>query len=175
MSENDSQTVVEPPQPNRAPEPINRRRWFLPAVTGAAGLILGALLGAGTANLSHIATEAQEELEANEAVAEQEEAKASMFENVVDQCGADPDYATVSDGGETLTVDHSGDEDFGFGVSNTELWCIVDALDAPTSVVSHMEQTTSLDGRQTESWDEIEVSWSYHPDRGMDSVWTIVD
>jgi hypothetical protein len=36
-----------------------------------------------------------------------------------------------------------------------------------------MNQTTSLDGRQTETWDDITVSFSYHTDRGMGSVLTI--
>ena len=33
--------------------------------------------------------------------------------------------------------------------------------------------TTSIDGRQTESWDGITIEWSYHPDRGSDMVITL--
>jgi hypothetical protein len=78
----------------------------------------------------------------------------------------------VGDEGRTLTIDHRGEDDV-VGASSEALFCIVAALDTPSAVVSHMEQTTSMDGRQTESWQNVTVSWSYHPDRGMDSVFTV--
>jgi len=75
----------------------------------------------------------------------------------------------------TMTINNVGKKDGGYGLDATTMWCVIDALGAPSSATSHMEQTTSMDGRQTESWDDIEVSWSYHPDRGMDSVWKIAE
>lgn len=30
-----------------------------------------------------------------------------------------------------------------------------------------------MDGRQTETWNNLELSWSYHPDRGADFVVTL--
>lgn len=46
--------------------------------------------------------------------------------------------------------------------------CVLSQLDVPDRVVSLMDSTTSLDGRQTETWDEVDASWRYHPDDGLD-------
>ena len=59
------------------------------------------------------------------------------------------------------------------GLNSEELYCVIEALNTPESAVSHFGQTTSLNGRQTESWGGITMSWSYHPDRGLDAVYTI--
>lgn len=95
----------------------------------------------------------------------------SVLEDAVATC--DPSSgATIGDDGNTLTFDHKGEEDI-LGLDFIDVACILDAVDAPASVLSHMDQTTSLDGRQTESWDGLTIAWSYHPDRGMDGVITV--
>jgi hypothetical protein len=78
----------------------------------------------------------------------------------------------ISDEGHSLTIESKGEDDIS-GLDYEALFCIMDELGAPKAVTSHMEQTTSMDGRQTETWDDITISFSYHPDRGMDSVLTI--
>ncbi len=120
------------------------------------------------------AQQAEAEDKAAQAEADASEKLKSILQSAVKACGADKQYAVVSDGGMTLTVEHKGKDDFA-GLAAKEMWCIVDALKAPSAVKSHMEQTTSMDGRQSASWGNIEVSWSYHPKRGMDSVYTVVE
>ncbi len=93
----------------------------------------------------------------------------------VSLCAADKEFAVEGDHGLSLTIDNKGDEDYLGGLSTKAMMCIFDRLEAPTAVIAHMQQTTSMDGRQTEAWDNIEVSWSYHPDRGMDSVVTVAE
>lgn len=51
--------------------------------------------------------------------------------------------------------------------------CVLNALEAPDGIVAQMERTTALDGRQSASWDGITASWSYHPDRGLDIVFSL--
>lgn len=42
-----------------------------------------------------------------------------------------------------------------------------------SSVYQEMLETRALDGRQSASCDKYEVSWSYHPDRGMEVMYKI--
>ena len=41
-------------------------------------------------------------------------------------------------------------------------------LGLPDSVLNDMERTTSADGKQTAVFDNINVSWRYHPDKGLE-------
>lgn len=166
----DEPAVENASYPPRAPL-RERKPWAVSIGTGLAGLVVGILVG----GLGVGAIGAMNENAAKTAAAEKKAALKDVFPEAVDNCNADRTYAVVSDGDRTLTIDHEGDEDYRGGLSSTEMWCIIEVLGAPTAVMSHMEQTTSLDGRQTESWGNIEVSWSYHPDRGMDAVFEIVD
>lgn len=89
----------------------------------------------------------------------------------VEECG-ESDGVTLADENSTLIVDTKGEDDAS-GASYLSLSCLLSALDAPSSVVSHLGQTTSMDGRQSASWEGITMQWSYHPDRGADAVITI--
>ena len=104
-----------------------------------------------------------------------ETALKALLPDAVRSCKADTEYAVTGDGGLSLTIDNKGKEDYLGGLATTAMMCIFNDLNIPTAVTAHMQQTTSMDGRQTEAWDSIEVSWSYHPDRGMDSVVSVID
>lgn len=47
------------------------------------------------------------------------------------------------------------------------------ALGLPDSVTIKMSQTRALDGRQTETYEDITVSWTYHPDHGLDVLYEV--
>jgi len=47
------------------------------------------------------------------------------------------------------------------------------ALNMPDSLFTEMCATNSLMGRQSETYDNIEVEWSYHPDNGLDVFFKI--
>jgi hypothetical protein len=144
-------------------------------VIGAAGTagVMGAREDAA-ARAELAAAAAAEEAEA-EAIAAEEQARMAVLGDALDLCGISATGTPgieLGDGGTTLVVDHKGEDDY-TGATTVDLFCIISALEAPSSVTSHMQQTTSMDGRQTETWNGITVSWSYHPDRGMDSVFTV--
>lgn len=80
----------------------------------------------------------------------------------------------LGDDGRSLTFDMQGEDELS-GASATDIYCVFSALDMPASVDSHVGQTTSMDGRQSATWDNIEIQWSYHPDRGLDGVLTVMD
>ena len=98
-------------------------------------------------------------------------ASSDVLTDAVESCGS-PEGIALEDGGATLVFDHRGEDDLAGG-SIMDILCVFAELDMPTRISTHMDQTTSLDGRQTESWDGLEIQWSYHPDRGMDGVITI--
>ncbi len=62
--------------------------------------------------------------------------------------------------------DEPGTGDLGLG----DIVCVLSELDVPDSVITKMDSTTSLDGRQEDEWAGIEASWKYHPDNGLDVV-----
>ncbi|ARJ06198.1 hypothetical protein GCM10010988_13950 [Cnuibacter physcomitrellae] len=145
------------------------RPWLLPLLTWVGGLVVGAAIGVGV--MGAVAAGGT-----NAAATPTSTANPAVFDNAVKACvsGNNRGSAEVSDQGETLTIDNKGEEDFA-GVSYTELSCLLEALHAPQAVVSHIEQTTSMDGRQTEEWDDVEMQFTYHPDRGLDAVLTLSD
>lgn len=52
---------------------------------------------------------------------------------------------------------------------------INEALELPESVLNKMNQTRSLDGIQTYSNTELEVSWTYHPNKGLEVNYSLKD
>jgi hypothetical protein len=91
------------------------------------------------------------------------------FQDAVDTCSAS-NGVLVSDNGATLSVDMMGEEDY-VGAGYGDVICLVNAVGTPGYIVSSIEATRALDGRQHDEFDGIEVSWSYHPDSGLDIVY----
>jgi hypothetical protein len=50
------------------------------------------------------------------------------------------------------------------------LRCVVAKADVPGAVLARMEGTRALDGRQEAEWDNYVISWTFHPDDGMDVI-----
>lgn len=91
------------------------------------------------------------------------------FQDAVDTCAAS-DGVLVSDNGSTLSVDMMGEEDY-TGAGYGDVLCIIGAVETPSYIISAMESTRALDGRQHDEFNGIEVSWSYHPDSGLDILY----
>lgn len=85
----------------------------------------------------------------------------------------DSEWAFVAADGSYLSIDtNPNDEDdytdFGayFAISSVN-----SALGLPDALFEKMGQTRALDGRQTESYDDLTVSWTYHPDNGLEIMY----
>jgi hypothetical protein len=167
------------PQPKSSP----RKPWLLPTLTGVAGFIIGVLLvggiglGISASNASqHAAAVAQVETQrkaADKKAKAAEDLRKDTLATVLAICGlAGNGDAELADGGYTLTVNGRGNDDYS-GLQIDDEVCILNGLNAPSAVSSHVDQTTSMDGRQTETWGSITMAWSYHPDRGLDAVFTV--
>lgn len=92
----------------------------------------------------------------------------TTFEDALTTCGH-PQGVTVADDGTTLTIDMMGEEEY-TGASFTDVECIVDAVGTPAYIKDSIWSTNALAGRQTDTFEDITVSWSYHPDNGLDAV-----
>lgn len=132
--------------------------WPLPIWTGLGGIAIGAIaVIAFTGITSSIGS-----------------ATAEIFQPVLTACGmSDDGDSRIGDGGNSLTINGKGNDD-ATGISVNDFVCVMTELETPDSVVSHVSQTTSLDGRQTERWSNLSMSWSYHPDRGADVIYTVI-
>jgi hypothetical protein len=80
------------------------------------------------------------------------------------------------DGSVTLVLDGIGvDDTGGYDDPQAEIdaaFCILDAVGAPTDVAARMQDTRALDGMQDAEWGAYKVSWTYHPDVGMNLIIT---
>jgi hypothetical protein len=139
------------PAASAPPTTPRRRRWLLPALAAiavptvavAAFLFLGGL----------------------DRVRDVVDAPAPQRASTT--CGQ---VGQVADGGKTLILNVINPE-AGLGpVSPENLACVLRELGTPAYVVAQMAQTRALDGRQTATWGDLEASWTYHPDNGLNLI-----
>jgi hypothetical protein len=154
-----------PVAPFAAVPPRKSRR--LPIVLGAAvaGLVLigGGAIALVTASQSGVTRSVAA------AAGVSEIAGPSDFEEAQTACDPGKSGTTVADGGQTLIVESRGEEDY-TGLDHTAFSCIISNLNAPAAVTEHIGQTRAMDGRQTDTWDGMTASWTYHPDQGLDMI-----
>ncbi|MFF2631905.1 hypothetical protein ACFVR6_03365 [Microbacterium sp. NPDC058021] len=142
--------------------------WISLAALG--GLLVGVVGALGVTNVVGSVQAAAAESQAEVDAAAEAAAADERLATAVRKCGSNG--MELGDEDRTLIIDVKGKDDFD-GASYDEQACVLNALDVPASVESHIGQTTSMDGRQSESWDGITIEWSYHPDRGSDMVITL--
>ena len=77
----------------------------------------------------------------------------------------------TTDGGDTLVLEQQGEDDY-TGLEWEYIECVLEWLDVPDRVMAHIGDTRALDGQQTDSWDDLEARWTYHPDDGLEmTIW----
>jgi hypothetical protein len=92
-----------------------------------------------------------------------------LFQKAYTSCGT-PAGVSVEDNGTSIVIDGRGQDFYSSGADWFDSVCILQQIGAPNYVQSNMETTNSLMGRQTATVYGIDISWSYHPDNGMDIV-----
>ena len=82
---------------------------------------------------------------------------------------------TLGSGKSYLQVDTNPyDIDDYYNATNTQiLKSAVTALKHPDYIYQHMLKTTAMQGRQEVTVNGITVSWTYHPDNGLEAMFTI--
>ncbi|MCR5736102.1 MAG: zinc-ribbon domain-containing protein [Eubacterium sp.] len=109
--------------------------------------------------------------EAKEKAAELEEIMElkNTLEAAADECTSSG--TQLSSDGMSIEVDGKDEYD---ADSLIDIYTIAAKLNLPESLMDEMLGTNALMGRQEESFDHISVSWSYHPDNGLDAVFKII-
>lgn len=79
-------------------------------------------------------------------------------------------FADIASDGSYLSVDTnpSDKDDYTSYEAYLAIMSINEALGLPESVLNRMNQTRSMDGIQSYSNDDLEITWTYHPDRGLE-------
>lgn len=77
----------------------------------------------------------------------------------------------LGDEGYSMTLNMAGETDRGQGrTSREQVECVLGELDVPDAVWSKMLATRALDGQLSDNWGDVEATWRYHPDTGLDIV-----
>lgn len=113
--------------------------------------------------------ESKSKLEEAKAKKKKEESLEKL-KNAIDDC--ESDGTTLSSDGESIIVNAKNGYDY---TSDVDIVTIIAALGLPDSLGEEMASTNALMGRQTETYDDYEVSWSYHPDNGLDAIFKYID
>lgn len=141
--------IVPPKMPPMRPT----TSWLLPAVGGLiAGTVLGLVIAASAAGGGLSGTTLNQK----------------TIDQAVENCGIDAEGYTVMGGGEALQLDTKGTDLFDEGTRNYAAYtCMLNELGVPEVTQQKMERTRALDGTQSDTWDGLQASWSYHPDSGI--------
>lgn len=135
-----------------------KKSWLLAAATGfAIGAVTGFVIGLSVTDGSETLSDAQD--------------RGLNQENInqaVETCGIDPDGYTVLDDGSAIELDTEGEDFLDSGTSNVvAYYCMLNELSVPEVTQQKMGRTRALDGTQSDTWDSLQASWSYHPDTGV--------
>lgn len=162
-------TTPDAPQPEPAAIPATaapkktKRNLLLWGSVAAAVLIAG---GATTAIIL-AANQAEQDRVQEHKLALIE--RKFQFSDAANTCGfSSADYETIEEG-ESLELNHAAKPN-GSGITSTEVFCFLKELDAPASLEAKINNTRALDGTQTETWEQMKATWTYHPDSGLNLI-----
>lgn len=83
-----------------------------------------------------------------------------------------PLWASVGSDGSFLSIDTNPDDEEDNGIAYYAAYTAVETvnkeLKLPDSLFQKMGNTTGADGKQSEEFDKIIVSWKYHPNAGLE-------
>lgn len=84
-------------------------------------------------------------------------------------------FASIGSDGSYLSVDTNPKDidDYTDYDAYLAIVAINEALELPESVLNKMNQTRSMDGIQSYSTSELDIDWTYHPNKGLEVNYTI--
>ncbi len=89
------------------------------------------------------------------------------------EAAPDDGSATLASDGLSLTIDTNpfNIENYMSSDSLTYIQNVNTILGLPDSLYEKMLATRALDGRQSSDYDNVSVSWAYHPDTGLEVIY----
>ena len=86
-------------------------------------------------------------------------------------------WADYGSDGSYLSIDTNpydwDDDGLAYPEAYTAIKNVVTALGLPNSLINDMGETTSLDGKQSETYGDVTVTWKYHPDKGLEVTFKV--
>jgi len=130
-----------------------KKSWLLPAGIGlATGAVLGLLIGSAASGSAGISVGLNQK----------------KIDQAVETCAMDTEGFTVLNEGSAISLNTKGKDYSDTGTSNLfAYYCMLNELGVPETTQEKMDHTRALDGTQSDSWDSLKASWSYHPDSGV--------
>lgn len=140
-----------------------KKSWLMPAGAGLAiGTALGLAIGFSVAGGSGGSGNALSDAQNGSALSQ------GIIDQAVETCGIDPEGYNVLDDGAAIELDTEGEDYLDSGTSNLiAYYCMLNELGVPEVTQQKMGRTRALDGTQSDTWDSLQASWSYHPDTGV--------
>lgn len=91
------------------------------------------------------------------------------------ECALESKWANVGSDGSYLSIDTNPYDLDGHSEYSAYLGVLEvnEKLGLPESLTEKMNRTSALDGRQTETYDDVTVSWKYHPDQGLEVTYEL--
>lgn len=77
---------------------------------------------------------------------------------------------SIASDGQSISIDSKNQYDYE-GI--VDMITIMAKFELPESLLNEMTNTTALMGMQTRTYENLEVSWSFHPDHGLDAIFKI--
>lgn len=81
-------------------------------------------------------------------------------------------WADYGSDGSYLSIDTNpydwDDDGLAYPAAYSAIADVNSALGLPSSLLNDMGETTGADGKQSETFDDITVTWKYHPDKGLE-------
>lgn len=90
-------------------------------------------------------------------------------------------WADIASDGSYLFIDTNpydeDDDGLAYPAAYTAIQKINSDLGIPDSLAKNIEHTSSLDGKQSETFDElgITITWKYHPDKGLEIIYKKIE
>lgn len=84
-------------------------------------------------------------------------------------------FASIASDGLYLSIDTNpkNRDDYTDYDAYLAIVAINEALELPESILNKMNQTRSMDGIQSYSTSELDIDWTYHPNKGLEVNYTI--
>ena len=119
--------------------------------------------------------DASSQIDKCEAKLEEEQAAAAhqavidKLKEVSESCIASG--TSLSSDGLSLMIDAKNKDDL---EALLDVYTAIEVLSLPDSLIDDMSHTTAMMGKQSQTCGDYEVSWSYHPDNGLDVLIKVI-
>lgn len=160
-------TITEQPEPKKKSK--GKIIGIIIAIVCSVAVLVGGTI-AGVVIVSNL----KENSNSSES-SEEEEYKGPDLQAVYDKIGGDGYYCKLANDGSYISIDTNPLDLDDYSASSA--WSMIEELnyelDLPDSLKEKMIHTRALDGRQTATYEYVTVSWTYHPDQGLEVTYEL--